>query len=1048
MKLEIVSASAGSGKTTWLTESMAEAFKSGVAPEQAMAATFTRMAAQELSHRVRGVLMAAKMHQEANAIQDGLLGTINSTVGQLLEMFCWEAGLSPRMDVVEPQDAAILLGAALSAELDAKMTPELAASLERLTLFQDGLPAVVQNLIDNMRGNAILPEQLAAMANRSEATLFRYFPEPMSEQAAHDMDQALWRGLGAVVQELSQREVIKTGKSSVDRVERLYRESQSQGYLAWGEWIALGKLNFGAKNKDLSDRLGELCHNVLAHPLLRHDLASVIHLMFDLARGAVDRFQALKQERGLIDFTDQESLTYQLLDRSEVRDRLKDRLKALWVDEFQDSSPLELAVLQELAGIAERTWWVGDPKQAIYGFRGTDPDLMNWASRVLVDPDQMRILDTSYRTGPELVNLTNSIFEYAFEKQEIPPRRVLLQRKRPAPPDAAPAFEIWHLEPKCKKSEAQRTIAHQVAEVLAHGESRSVEDLDTGEWRAIRGGDIAVLCRTNDECREIAGHLNALGVRTSVGRKGLLDTPEVGYGLAALRLLWDPRDSLALAEMIHLGTDLGRHGQWLAEWLEDPEGFSGRKDPRILELERGRETLSQLTLVEALDRSLVIAEAWSVVRGWPYPDIRTGNLEKLRAIAVAFEERARSLRLAPTVPAFLGYLETVKDDEASEDNLQATSHDENAVSVLTYYKAKGLEWPMVVITFKGERDPNPFGVRVVPAESQSARRPLEGRWIRYWPWPFAQQEKGVALAIGQELDEESQRVQNELTRLMYVVMTRARDYMVWVYPLGQVPDGLNGLETGSGRRILTLPEAAGDWLGVMDSVYPVAVHHIAAPEGETSGGLSGQAVWTVQKTPGDTWPRVLRRVVPSRLAAPPGIIDDQIELGPRVALFGEVDMTILGEMVHGFLAASANYPESEWPRLAEDTLKRWNLIAIQPQDLPLLAKRFRLFMQDRYPGLMEHVEWPVECVHDNQFVTGVIDSLWAGPEGSVIVDHKTFPGREQDLNAKGLKFLGQLQQYQAILEAAGMGPVQDLWIHFPIVGRMIRIRPAELTPPV
>ena len=1039
MNLEIVSASAGSGKTTWLTGSMAEAFKAGVSPDQAMAATFTRMAAQELSHRVRGVLMAAKMHQGAHAIQDGLFGTINSTVGQLLEMFCWEAGLSPRMDVVEPQDAAILLRAALSAELDSRMTPLLAASLERLTLFQDGLPAIVQNLIDNMRGNAIASEHLAEMANRSEAALLRYFPEPLSDEAASDLDQALWRALSEVEQELSNRDVIKTGKSSVERVQRLHRESRSRGYLAWGEWIALGKLNFGAKNKDLSDRLAQVCQNVLSHPLLHQDISSVIHLMFSLAQGTVDRFQALKQERGLIDFTDQESLTYQLLANKEVRARLKERLKALWVDEFQDSSPLELAVLQELAGIADRTWWVGDPKQAIYGFRGTDPDLMNWASRVLVDPEQMRVLDTSYRTGPELVTLTNAIFEQAFERQEIPSRRVRLQPKRPAPPDAVPAFEIWHLEPKSKKPEAQRAIAHQVAEILAHRESRMVEDLDAHEWRAIRGGDIAVLCRDNDDCRGIAAYLNELGVRTSVGRTGLLDTPEVGYALAALRLLWDPRDSLALAELVHLGTDLGGHGQWLAEWLEDPEGFSGKHDPRILELARGRETLSQLTLVEALDRSMVIVEAWGLVRGWPYPDIRTGNLEKLRAIAAAFEERARSLRLAPTVPAFLGYLETVKDDQGNEDNFQATSHDENAVSVLTYFKAKGLEWPMVVVTFKPERDPDPFGVHVIPAEAQSASRPLEGRWIRYWPWPFAKQEKGVGLTIGQELDDENYRSQNELTRLMYVAMTRARDYMVWVYPVGQVPDGLNGLETAAGRPILTLPEKPGDGLIVMDKTYPVAVHQLASGDAEGSGGMASQPAWTVRKATGDTWPRVLRRVVPSRLEAPPGIIEEQSELGPRIALFGEVDMTTLGEMVHGFLAASAHYLQSEWPRLAEATLKRWNLMAIQAHDLPLLAQRFRQFMQNRYPGMVEHVEWPVELVQDNQFITGVVDSLWLGPHGAVIVDHKTFPGRDEDLNAKGLHFLGQLQQYQAILEEAGMGPVQDLWIHFPIVGRMIRV---------
>lgn len=1055
MKLEIVSAGAGSGKTTWLTQNMAESFRQGVAPDRVMATTFTREAAEELQHRLRRVLLAEGMQAEAYAVGDGLLGTINSTVGDILGMFCWEAGLSPRMDVIDPVDAGVLLRTALADQL-ASLPPQEAMALERFGMMNevnrrspgrersDGtLSAVVEKVINEMRANAISPMALPVMAERALQDLLRYFPEPLSASDAVEVDNMLGRTLEEVAAELPHRNIKKSYKRTAERVDQLGREWQTRRWIAWAEWVALSKVNLGAENKDLNGRLAEVGRHVLRHPQLREDVIAVLRLVYQLAQGTAERFQEIKRERGVVDFTDQEALTYDLLGRDQVRARLKERVQALWVDEFQDSSPLELAVLQELAQIAEETRWVGDPKQAIYGFRGTDPELMNWAARMLVDPDTMRVLEVSHRSRPELVGLVNVIFERAFESQQITARRVVLKAddERVAPAGATAPFEIWHL-PGGKSEVDRLAIAGSIAEILNDPTAQLVQDIDTKAWRPIRGRDVAVLCRTNKECAEIAGALNAQGIRASVGRGGLLETPEVGYALAALRLLWDPQDSLAMAELIHLGNDSGHEGRWLAEWLEDPEGFSGRQDPRILALEEGRQALSELTLGEALDRSLVLSEARRVVRGWPNPDIRAGNLEKLRFIATVFEERAQSIRVAPTVPAFLGYLEEIQDDPKNEFNFQAQSHDDDAVAVVTYYKAKGIEWPMVVLTFGSERAADPFGVHAVSTGQRDVTRPLESRWVRYWPWPFGSQQVGVGLTIGQELQDEEERLKHELTRLMYVGMTRARDYLVWVYNPKKVPDGLNGLETDEGRRILTLPtDGQAGFLGVLDMKVPVVLRTLSASDIGPSDSKVADTLWAFRKEAGDLWSRVPRRVIPSALDAPVGMIEEQRQVGPRVTMYGQVDMGELGSMVHSFLAASHNHPASEWLSLARQIVNNWGLRALRAEDLPGMAERYRAFMQERYPNFVEHVEWPVDMVHHDQFMTGTVDSLWIGPKGTVIIDHKTFPGREEAWNDKALGYLGQLRQYQLMLDAAGIGPVRDLWIHFPVVGRMIRIRP-------
>jgi ATP-dependent exoDNAse (exonuclease V) beta subunit len=96
-------------------------------------------------------------------------------------------------------------------------------------------------------------------------------------------------------------------------------------------------------------------------------------------------------------------------------------------------------------------------------------------------------------------------------------------------------------------------------------------------------------------------------------------------------------------------------------------------------------------------------------------------------------------------------------------------------------------------------------------------------------------------------------------------------------------------------------------------------------------------------------------------------------------------------------------------------------------------------MHHRFPGYRERAEWPVQMRRGSQLITGWIDSLWEGPEGYVIVDHKTFLGHEKLWDAKALAYAGQLQQYRHMLELAGPKPVLATWIHFPVMSRMIRI---------
>ena len=133
----------------------------------------------------------------------------------------------------------------------------------------------------------------------------------------------------------------------------------------------------------------------------------------------------------MLDFVDQERRIFDLLDDEHVRATLADELEVLFVDEFQDTSPIQLALFMKLAVLADRVIWVGDIKQAIYGFRGSDPDLMQSVlDAVEAGGGATDVLEYSWRSRPSLVSYINEIFVPAFanrlerEQVALSPKRV------------------------------------------------------------------------------------------------------------------------------------------------------------------------------------------------------------------------------------------------------------------------------------------------------------------------------------------------------------------------------------------------------------------------------------------------------------------------------------------------------------------------------------------------------------------------------------------------------------------------------------------------
>jgi len=157
-------------------------------------------------------------------------------------------------------------------------------------------------------------------------------------------------------------------------------------------------------------------------------------------------------------------------------------------------------------------------------------------------------------------------------------------------------------------------------------------------------------------------------------------------------------------------------------------------------------------------------------------------------------------------------------------------------------------------------------------------------------------------------------------------------------------------------------------------------------------------------------------------------------------------MTVLGEMVHAFLAAdNRNWPAEERLSMAQEIRERYDISAVLPESMLEASDRLDAFLSDRYPDLVErHSEWPIHLRKGLQKASGWIDLLLQTPQGWVIVDHKSFPGKEADWLVKASSYLPQLRVYAESLYKATGKPVNEAWIHMPVVGAMIRFGEEDL----
>ncbi|MEG3061751.1 MAG: UvrD-helicase domain-containing protein [Comamonas sp.] len=1072
MNIEFVRAGAGSGKTYYLTQLLAGRLEDKTARASAvLATTFTVKAATELRERARDTLLKKGNLDLAAAIGQARIGTINSVCGQLIQRFCFELGVSPDQQILDEQQTLRVASVALESAQTPQEIRSLIEVARRLDIGQGDFSskggreqkleqAVMKTLRELMaaaRENNLQPEQLAAMGAQNADAMLSCWPA-IVEGLTEALDAELENLIPQLEAAMNKGKLTDVLKKAFNRC-RDSRQQLREGRMSWSSWAALAKLNAGVPQRPIVEALQDTAKRHGSHPQFHADVRLYLDLMFGIASRGLAAFELAKREMGVVDFTDQEVLLLRGLKHSKVMQQaLREELDLVLVDEFQDTNPLQLAIFIELAKLAKSSVWVGDRKQAIYGFRGTDSTLIQqvldsvegWGGKVGA------ALTDSWRSTPALVKLVNEAFVAAFDP--TPAADVALTPVRDAIVGSTD-LQTWTFEiPPGKRVLDVTGLGPALAQLLQS--DMQVFDKETKALRRVQLGDIAVLCRTKSTIKNVVGALGRWGIPVAAERPGLLATPEAQLVVACLRRFHDPGDTVASAVITGLTQALepeqwlhdrlsflsdakrNEHGDWeprLSSWKVAGEGAL----PLLTRLDGLRDRLLSLTPFEALRLAKAESGVANLCYSWSIDkraaQVRIANVEKLLSLGQQYEEECLSSGRPGTLNGLLLWLQ--KLDADAKDGRAAASH--GAVEVMTFHGSKGLEWPVVVVVgLDHEYKTDLWQVRARTEGKFDASAPLSNRFVHYWPYPYGaskSDESAIAEATGTGQVMANAALE-ENRRLLYVSLTRARDQIILVSrpgsSTGELPlswlNEANAAKTfwpGTVRRAIDGVEVvctAADWA--------VAQTHVEPPEKVREVQRFYPLRAPVEHPP--LWVR------PSTVHVGGYRVETIEAIGSRIKVRPHTDFTLLGSALHNCIAcATADRDLGISLEEVTDILLRWGVgSAIEPQAALDQVNAFSLWWNARWPQAAAISEVPFEAKRaDGSVARGQIDLLLSVDGGRILFDHKSDPRGVGADDRLASTHGGQLAEYAKAIEAASGEPVLERWLFLPVSAQAVRI---------
>ncbi len=849
----LVSAAAGSGKTAVLVERILSLIqKDGLDVSRMLVVTFTRAAAAEMRERILKSLNDAAdtqeaLREQALKVDRASISTLHVFCGQVIREHFQAAELDPTARLIEGGEQDALYRQALddvllmAYEEGKQGFTELAEQFddEDIKEMADALYHFLMSLPDPWHW---LHQRMADFPNEDEIKqhpwttelakgiklqlqgsldaaheLLSMLDDPFADPAYEEILQADLHQMMLLVSAADQGlDLLRSAweRRNFPRFPPLRKKSPET--MAWGELLK----NQRARIREGLLKIVESAPRDMA--LSARDIAHTrpaLRALMRLTRKLYKRYKELKREKNVYDFHDLEHKTLAVLRHPSWREAVRSRFDAVFIDEYQDISGIQEAILQAVHG-GRGAFLVGDVKQSIYRFRLADPTLFLQKARE-ASPSEKALfrrisLQENFRCAKPVIDAVNQVFESVMREDvtEIgydSEARLILGREmqkdlpvelhvlRPSEEEAA-QYDDGEEEPTRVEKEARRA-----ASCIRGLMNRHFMDKETKQLRPFRWRDIAVLLpKAKNTAHLVAETLAKEGIPVySEADEEYFGLPEIATMMALLQVLDNPlqdipllttlrspcfvldEETLAMIRLVKPGKDIPFHEAFFH--CVTQSGPLRELCASIAEkLENWRFLSRSLPLNKLLWHLLFTTGIYTRSGALPAGEARQANLRLLCERAAAYEQTQGA-----GLHGFLAHGENLKKS-GDAVTAKVLGETEDVVRIMSIHKSKGLEFPAVVVMGLGGK-----------MHASGHVSPLKVHRDLGLSIPCIRQEERIrtkTLAEKAIMQKTQAEEKAERARLLYVAMTRARESLMMIGTAsGKEPARLWSMPPGSYR---------------------------------------------------------------------------------------------------------------------------------------------------------------------------------------------------------------------------------------------------------
>lgn len=759
MQNMLVSASAGTGKTTVMIERIARLISQGVNVDQIVVVTFTTLAAAEMKTRLIAKLSqladSLPVREQLERIDNAYICTLHSFCSDVLRNYFYVVDIDPSFSILDGITAANLKKNAIDELFKEYFSSNDEEFLKLYKIYSTGrkeenFKQLILQLHEFSRNIPYFEKwyqdvRKTHLNKDNNGALMSVLVQDVTLSINHckaQLQQIAQRCLaegGTQIAQVCQANLDNLNKINMHDVQSLFNDfckfdwqrlipKGRKAYVAMEDVVIEEKIREDFKAVDeVFKKKREVYQKLFNNKTLDvmwQEMAQSVSLsdkLVEMVCKFENKFFTLKKRRGVVDFSDLEHLTLQVLRDDEASTAIKEKYKLVFVDEYQDTNPVQEEIVNALA-TDNNLFMVGDIKQSIYGFRGCDPTFFATKHRRYLQNDGgvAEQLNDNFRSNKDILDFVNLVFNQIMTEdlgqvdyrknaqlkgqtertlKQVPSVRINFLPKNTFEEHINDYYDITKRNEFVNVSAQSRAIADRIKSYVG----MAYKDKD-GNARRIQYGDIVILMRgMGNRATEIYNELVDHDIPVTAGFK--LDgfaSKEVREIVNLLRVIDNPYNDIYLVGVCLCGfgnlseTELadvrlntsGRVPFFdrLCEYVQLYQNETSQKIAYVLQLLDDLRFYSRgASVCEVVLKVIEQTNFDLYVQGLPNGALRLNKLN-------AFVDSLKGASYAESIDKFLYYID--ETDEARTEQALAST---NAVRIMTMHASKGLEFPIVIL---------------------------------------------------------------------------------------------------------------------------------------------------------------------------------------------------------------------------------------------------------------------------------------------------------------------------------------------------------------